>query len=245
MNEYKELLDESSNDEAWDKDYKGAAIDELEKEFLGIDENQKDEKDMDVIDKLINVGKNNLKQEAKNLISKLKRGDEDIKDDLGDDLYGSSDEDDEDSKLTKKQKLEKVREAKLKLEQSKSVKDTGRKKFKTDAVIVENDVDANYMGKGNQTAKNVLKNFNDNQDTSDNLIDGNIIVQEDNKQKESTTIVNPKKKINAKPEDLSENLLEGVDLAKIKKKYQKGESQNFDIRDIEQFMDENDDDAYK
>jgi len=101
------------------------------------------------------------------------------------------------------------------------------------------------MGRGNQTAKNILKNYNSNHENLDNLIDGTIAVRADNDQKESTNIVNPKKKLNTKPNDLSENLLEGVDLAKIKKKYQKGENKNFDIRDIEQFMDENDDDAYK
>ena len=41
------------------------------------------------------------------------------------------------------------------------------------------------------------------------------------------------------------DLLEGVDLAKIKRKYQKGEAKEFDMKDIEQFMGENEDDAYK
>ena len=246
MSEYKELQDESSNDEAWGEDYKDAAIKELEKEFLDMDTNP-DEKNMDVIDKLINVGKSNLKKEAKNLISKLRRGDDDIQDDQDEDFYDSSDMDEgEEKNLSKKQKKQlKLKEAKLKQEQQTSIKDTGRKKFKNEAVIVENDIDANYMGRGNQTAKNLLKTYNDSQDVANTINDGNIIVQDETTLKEKTTIINPKKSNTGKPDDISNNLLEGVDLTKIKKKYQKGEKQNFDMKDIEQFMDENDDEAYK
>lgn len=45
--------------------------------------------------------------------------------------------------------------------------------------------------------------------------------------------------------DQGADILEGVDLDKIKKRYKKGEAKEFDMKDIEQFMDENDDDAYK
>jgi len=73
MSEYNELLDNSDSDQ-YDDDFEKAAIDELEKEFNDGHNTQegrlKDPADMDIIDKLINVGKENLKKEAKNLIGK-------------------------------------------------------------------------------------------------------------------------------------------------------------------------------
>jgi len=157
---------------------------------------------------------------------------DDLEDDLAEDLYSCS-SDDEERKLDKRKRLALKKEKELKMiENGENLKETGRKKFKTDAVIVENDQDMNFMNKGQSKARLLLKSYNDNNCNDDQFIEDKKISLIDAK----------KEKANKK---LNEGLLEGVDLQKIKKKYEKGQNQQFDMQDIEQFMDENDDDAYK
>lgn len=81
----------------------------------------------------------------------------------------------------------------------------------------------------------MLKNYNEaNDDTQ----------HQDEKEIDKVKIGGKKVKI-ADYGDITQNLLEGVNLEKMEKKYEKGQKQKFSKKDIEQFMNENDDDAYR
>ena len=153
MDDYQELMDSDSDYN--DNDYEKEAMKELEKEFLDQEESKEVNQDgMDTIDKLIKRGEMNQAKEARGLISKQKRN-EDVEDDLIDDISSDDlDEDEDEKKKRKKAKLDKRKRS-----NAEELNEHGRKKFKTNAVIVENDNEWNLLNKGSQKAKNLQKNY--------------------------------------------------------------------------------------
>lgn len=144
MNEYNELMD--SDDSDFDeKNFEGEAIAELEKEFGEIDDPKTTSGPQDIVEKLLSISKQNLKKEAKNLIGKLKSGKS-----LEDDLKSEEDSDINDSEMSdterrqKKKDKKKLDEEKARKVDQEALKEKGRKKFTSNAIIVENLAEQNY-----------------------------------------------------------------------------------------------------